>query len=161
MEVISIKNYLEENQLNYCIDKTNLTDDYTRNKIRNHILPYVDENIVKGSVSHIYDTANFLRQQEEYLEEETRKVFFEVAKKNADGFGYEIDRKKFSKLHIFMKKKVLYKVIEESVPTRKNVPAHTKGFLSTWVYNLVASEKQRILKSGNTTPVRIEVLLLR
>jgi len=125
-----IEKYLEENEQAYCIDKTNLTDDYTRNKIRNHILPYVDENIVKGSVSHIYDTANFLRQQEEYLEEETRKVFFEVAKKNADGFGYEIDRKKFSKLHIFMKKKVLYKVIEELSQSKKDITTkHIDGVL--------------------------------
>ena len=99
------KKYLEENKQAYCIDKTNLTDDYTRNKIRNHILPYVDDNIVKGSVSHIYNTANLLRQQEDYLEEEMNKIFSKIVKKGENSFSYKIDRKEFLKLHVFMQKK--------------------------------------------------------
>ena len=125
-----IEKYLKENNQAFCIDKTNLTDDYTRNKIRNHILPYVDENIVRGSVSHIYNTANLLRQQEEYLEEEANKIFSKIAKKAVNDFRYEIDRKEFSKLHIFMKKKVLYKVIEDLSGSKKDITTkHIEGVL--------------------------------
>lgn len=125
-----IEKYLEDNKQEYCIDKTNLTDDYTRNKIRNHILPYVDDNIVKGSVSHIYNTANLLRQQEDYLEEETNKMFSKIVKKDENGFCYKIDRKKFLKLHVFLQKKVLYKAIEELSRSKKDITTkHIDGVL--------------------------------
>ena len=125
-----IEKYLEENKQAYCIDKTNLTDDYTRNKIRNHILPYVDDNIVRGSVSHIYNTANLLRQQEDYLEEETKNMFSKIVKKDENSFCYKIDRKEFLKLHIFMQKKVLYKAIEELSGSKKDITTkHIDGVL--------------------------------
>ena len=118
-----IENYLYENQLSYCIDKTNLTDDYTRNKIRNHILPYVEEHIVKGSVSHIYNTAGLLKEQEEYLETVTDSALTEVAVLDGERHTYEIDRAKFSKLHIFLQKKVLYKIIEQLSGSKKDITA--------------------------------------
>lgn len=118
-----IENYLHENQLKYCIDKTNLTDDYTRNKIRNHILPYVEEHIVKGSVAHIYNTAGLLKEQEEYLETEVDSALKEVAVLDEDCCTYKIDRLKFSKLHIFLQKKVLYKIIEQLSGSKKDISA--------------------------------------
>lgn len=38
-----IEEYLNENQLNYVTDSTNLSDEYTRNKIRHNILPLLFE----------------------------------------------------------------------------------------------------------------------
>ena len=131
-----IENYLKENQLTYCIDKTNLTDDYTRNKIRNHILPYVESNLVKGSVSHIYNTANLIRQQEEYLEEDSVQKLKEVAILDADNRMYTIEREKFLELHIFMQKKVLYKIIEQLSGSKKDITSkHIEGVLELFHKN--------------------------
>ena len=118
-----IEKYLEENHLNYCIDKTNLTDDYTRNKIRNHILPYVEEHIVTGSVGHIYQTAGHLSEQEDYLKQEAACVLKRVAEFDENAFVCRINRIKFSKLHIFMKKKVLYIIIEQLSGSKKDITA--------------------------------------
>ncbi len=38
-----IEGYCKENNLSYVTDSTNLSDDYTRNKIRNNILPVIEE----------------------------------------------------------------------------------------------------------------------
>ena len=46
-----IETYLTEKQISYRHDATNDCDDYTRNKIRHHILPYAEQEIVKGSVA--------------------------------------------------------------------------------------------------------------
>ena len=125
-----IEKYLEEKQQTYCIDKTNLTDDYTRNKIRNHILPYIDEHIVKGSVSHIYNTAGLLNEQESFLEKETERVFCEVVSKDESFAFYKISRAEFSKLHIYMKKRILYKVLETLAGSKKDITArHVEGIL--------------------------------
>ena len=118
-----IENYLKENQLKYCIDKTNLTDDYTRNKIRNHILPYVEEHIVKGSVSHINKTAGLLSEQEDFLEKEADFFLQKVAEFEPSGLVCKIDRAKFLKLHIFMQKKILYIIIEKLSGSKKDITA--------------------------------------
>ena len=125
-----IEKYLKENQLKYCIDKTNLTDDYTRNKIRNHILPYVEEHIVSGSVGHIYQTAGLLNEQEDFMDREVNKIVENVAEFDEAGISCKISRTKFLELHIFMQKKLLYKIIEKLSGSKKDITArHVENVL--------------------------------
>lgn len=126
-----IEDYLEKNCINYCIDKTNLTDDYTRNKIRNHILPYVEEEIAKGSVSHVYNTSCLLRQQEEYISFQVQMEYENVILEDAGLTKCEIDKAKFDALHIFMKKRVLYRAIERLSGSKKDITSkHIESVLS-------------------------------
>ncbi|MDD2972376.1 MAG: tRNA lysidine(34) synthetase TilS [Lachnospiraceae bacterium] len=73
-----IEQYLRERGITYCVDKTNGEDTYTRNRIRNHLLPYVEENISEQAVSHISDTAEVVAQTEEYLQKMTDVSYAEV-----------------------------------------------------------------------------------
>ena len=61
-----IEGYCKENQLEYVTDSTNLSDDYTRNKIRHIIIPAM-ENINSGAVSNITSFGSKLKEAEEYL----------------------------------------------------------------------------------------------
>lgn len=154
-----IENYLKENQLKYCIDKTNLTDDYTRNKIRNHILPYAEEHIVKGSVSHIYKTAGLLREQEDFLEQETDGLLEKVTEFEQEGPVYKINRAEFLKLHIFMQKKIVYRIIENLSGSKKDITAkHIESVLELFYkdgmkcislpYNLQAKTEYEMICIG-------------
>ena len=126
-----IEKYLEENGLSFCIDKTNLTDDYTRNKIRNHILPYAEKEIVKGSVSHIYDAAGFLKEQEEYLDLLADKEFAAVAELDEKKGTCIFDKAALKDRHIFMQKKLLYKAMEMLSGSRKDLTSkHVESVLS-------------------------------
>ena len=49
---VEIEKFLQQRGIVYCKDATNEEDDYTRNRIRHHILPYAEQNIVKGCVAH-------------------------------------------------------------------------------------------------------------
>ena len=66
-----IEEYLKENNIMYRTDSTNQSDVYTRNRIRNHILPYMEENLNVKTVDHMNETMDQLRQVEDYLEEQT------------------------------------------------------------------------------------------
>lgn len=62
-----IESYLNELGVSYQTDSTNLSDEYARNKIRNHIIPYFNENINEKTVENIAGFAEISRQCEEYI----------------------------------------------------------------------------------------------
>lgn len=66
-----IEEYLAELGQDYCDDSTNAGDAYTRNRIRHQVLPLLETAVNKKSTEHIIETAEQLRQVEEYLTERT------------------------------------------------------------------------------------------
>lgn len=116
-----IERYLQENHLEFCIDKTNLTDDYTRNKIRNHILPYAEKEIVKGSISHIYNTADFLSKQEDYLKLKEDEEYEKAVRYSENKEQYFFEKNCFEKLHPYIQKRLVYRAISELAGSRKDI----------------------------------------
>jgi len=84
-----IEEYLRCRKIAYCTDNTNASDDYTRNRIRHHILPFAEEHIVKGSISHMARTAELLAETEDYLEEQT-KAALEACLRQPDVSGQQL-----------------------------------------------------------------------
>lgn len=70
-----IEGYLAEYRLQYCQDSTNATDEYTRNKIRHHILPYARQEICAGAVVHMGELADKLSETERYLEGQAERLY--------------------------------------------------------------------------------------
>ncbi len=71
-----IEDYLNEIQQKFCIDSTNLEEEYTRNRIRHRIVPAARESCERA-VEHIADTADYLKQVEKLLERLTEELFEE------------------------------------------------------------------------------------
>lgn len=57
LERREIEALLGEAGIGYCTDGTNLENDYTRNKLRNELIPYISEQINPRAVEHMYDLA--------------------------------------------------------------------------------------------------------
>ena len=70
-----IEQYLAEHNLEYRIDITNDGDEYTRNRIRHHILPYAEQQICSGAVAHMGELADTLAETEDYLEKQTERIY--------------------------------------------------------------------------------------
>lgn len=66
-----IEKYLREQGVSYCMDSTNEGDEYTRNRIRNHVLPYMKIHVNAKTVEHIAETMEQMRIVQEYLEVQT------------------------------------------------------------------------------------------
>jgi tRNA(Ile)-lysidine synthase len=68
-----IEGYCEENALEYVTDSTNLSDDYTRNKIRHMVLPVLEE-INSESISNFTFFSSNAREVSEYIKGEALRA---------------------------------------------------------------------------------------
>jgi len=73
-----IEGYLTEKEQNYCIDSTNLEEEYTRNKIRHRIVPQA-KALCDRAVEHIAEAAEYAGAVEKLLERLTETLFAECA----------------------------------------------------------------------------------
>ncbi len=71
LERKEIEQWLQEQQISFCTDATNLGDDYTRNRIRHHILSYAEKEIVHGTTANMNRAAKQLQEADEYVMRQT------------------------------------------------------------------------------------------
>lgn len=104
-----IEQYLKQRNIPYQIDATNLEDKYSRNKIRLHVLPYLVENINRQSVAHIVNTAQMLKEVEDYVEKQTNICYNNLVKESAD--RYTFCREEFLREDIVIQKAMIRRII--------------------------------------------------
>lgn len=121
LEREEIETYLTERGIAWRTDSTNQTDDYARNRIRHHILPYVEQELVKGCVAHMAQTAEILAETEEYMEQQARKAGENCVTKAGERF--EISVETFRGVPPVIQKRLLHLLAEELSPTGKDILA--------------------------------------
>lgn len=94
--------YLKEMGISYRVDKTNFEDEYTRNKIRLNVLPYIKENINNKATQHIFQTSRTIFEAEEYIEDAALKVYKDYSKENANQNEVLFNIHMFDKPHILV-----------------------------------------------------------
>ena len=68
-----IEAFLQEKGIRYCTDETNLEDHYTRNRIRNHVIPYLEQEVNPQAVMHMSETMEQMRAVWAFMEREVQK----------------------------------------------------------------------------------------
>ena len=110
LERDSIEKYCENNNLNPRIDKTNLENIYSRNKIRLDILPYMKKNFNNDIVKVINRMSLLLQEDNEFINNEAIKAFNKYCSlKNNEII---INRELFDK-----EKAIITRVIRKSLTT--------------------------------------------
>ena len=79
-----IEEYLKEQGFSWCEDSTNRENDYTRNKIRNELLPWVKENINSRAAEHILAASELAAQADVYFEMEAERILEESCSKRRE-----------------------------------------------------------------------------
>lgn len=115
-----IEEFLREKETLFCIDRTNLEDTYTRNRIRNHILPFAEKEICHGAVMHMCQTADFLLEADEYIRRQAEKVCKNCVV-GADEEKIVLDIKKLRKEELLIRKQVLLRCMEMLAAGRKDI----------------------------------------
>lgn len=73
-----IEEALLEEGVGYCTDHTNSDNKYSRNIIRNNIVPYIEENIQPAITERLSATAGQLRDIYTYIDREAEKLYKEI-----------------------------------------------------------------------------------
>ncbi len=109
LERAEIEEYLHRQGIVYCVDVTNSQDHYTRNRIRNHVIPYMEREVNAKTVFHIAETMKQLQEIQGYLEEQTEN-YFEMSVRREDG-GYLVSAENFEKIPTVLQPLVIKKVL--------------------------------------------------
>ncbi len=67
---LDVERYLDKKQISYCIDSTNLEDVYTRNVLRNQVIPILENHINCRTVSHMNDAMEELGRIDDYIQQQ-------------------------------------------------------------------------------------------
>lgn len=86
LEKKEIGDYLREEGIPYVTDSSNLSDEYTRNRIRHHVLPLLKEAVNPRAAEHMAETAGLLAQAEEYLSRQGEALLQQYGKRQEEGY---------------------------------------------------------------------------
>ena len=77
-ERFEIEEYCEKNKLNPRIDKTNFDNTYTRNKIRNVVIPYIKKEFNPNIINTLERLSQLVSEEEDYIEKQFEKTYKEL-----------------------------------------------------------------------------------
>lgn len=125
-----IEKFAEENGLDFCMDKTNLDDTYTRNRIRHKLLPLMEE-INPGAVEAIGRAAGACGEAGRFLEAEGKEAFFKFAEKKEAAGRVNIRKEAFAQLSPAVAKELLMEAFLKVSGNRKDMEkVHVEGLLA-------------------------------
>ena len=101
-----IEEYCYENKLEPRIDKTNLENIYTRNRIRNLLIPYIQKEFNPNIIESLNRLSQIANQENKYLEFQTIKVYEEINEEEAKD-QIILNLKKFNKLDLVIKNRIV------------------------------------------------------
>lgn len=102
-----IYQYLEEKKVDYRTDATNFENDYLRNKIRNLVIPCINENF-NGWESALLKGVQKKSIDEDFFEQECKKYPWKYSEKQA-----YMEKSTFENLHKAIKIRLVYEVLSK------------------------------------------------
>lgn len=115
-----IEKYCEEEKLEPKFDKSNRDNTYTRNKVRNLLIPYIEKEFNPNIIESITKLAEIITDEQNYLEKIVNNIYIELLieeKKNE----IILDLKEFNKQDIVIKRKIILYTINKLLKTTKNI----------------------------------------
>ena len=115
-----IEDYLKDNNIEFKVDKSNEESDYTRNKIRNELIPNLEKEFNENIVDSLDRLSELVSDEEDYLKEETEKAFKKCILKE-DNKEVIFDLKRFNSNHKVIKQRLVLSTIEKLLGNNNNI----------------------------------------
>jgi tRNA(Ile)-lysidine synthase len=97
-------------------DQANHNPQYTRNRIRSRLIPYLQLEFNPQVETHLAQTAEILRSEVDYLESMTQIHLAEVI--TADQL--QLNRRQLSKLHLAIQRRIMRHFLQNNLPKSPN-----------------------------------------
>lgn len=107
-----IEQYCEEKGLNPKYDESNKNNLYTRNRIRNQLIPFIKEKFNPNIIDTLNRVSSVVMEEENYIENVINNEYKNILK-NRETNKIEIDVKKFNKLDKYIKSRMVLYIIKE------------------------------------------------
>ena len=138
----------------YVTDATNLCNDYTRNSLRNVVIPYMTEKVNAHTVENIADAAEELQKNFDFIEAEAKKAYDKTAKdiyKVHVNAVDELIRKQVGSSADICYGLCAVKGYEDITIRRKNVASRTQ--VSSDLIHLLTPQELKRLNSGENITI--------
>ena len=123
-----IEEYCKDNSIAAKIDKSNLENIYTRNKTRNLLIPYIEDNFNPNIISSLNRLSELAQLENEFIdkivEEKYREILIEeeLGNKEIDVQKQVIlDLKEFNKLDLVIKNRLMLYTIDRVLGNSQNI----------------------------------------
>lgn len=114
-----IEKYILDNNLAYVDDSTNFENEYNRNKIRNIIIPTIEDTLNENISENIFNLSELAKIDSDYLDNITKKEFKNCCKINE--YYIQLDIEKLKNLDDSIKYRLVRKVFEYLNGDTKNL----------------------------------------
>lgn len=138
-----IEHYLAVNSIRYCIDQSNYSTDYLRNRIRHQLLPLLKQNYNPRIVDSLNQLADIAAAENEAAEFETARVWGQLVKRNtADEITLDGDYLRL--LHPAAQRRIILKTL------------FTLYGESGWDFQDIELVRNLLAKSGSTKSLQLK-----
>ena len=119
-ERFEIEQYCREKNIDARIDKTNFENIYTRNKIRNVVIPYIIKEFNPNIIETMDRLSKLVKEEDEYLEKTVKNKYKELIIEEKDEL-FIMDLKKFNKEENVIKSRLLLYTISRLLGSTKGI----------------------------------------
>ena len=112
IERYEIEKYCIENEINPRHDESNDDNTYTRNKIRNIIIPYIRNEFNPNIIKTLNRLSEIIKEEDEYVQSETEKIFKEILLTDEKN-KIEFDPRKFNDQEKVIQKNLILLAIKK------------------------------------------------
>ena len=74
----NIELYCKENNIDARIDKTNFDNIYTRNKIRNVVIPYIKQEFNPNIINTLSRLSDLIKEENDYIDNQVKNIFEKI-----------------------------------------------------------------------------------
>lgn len=124
-----IEEYCNDQNLDPRYDKTNENNLYTRNRIRNELIPFIKDKFNPNIVDTLNRLSSLVTEEDNYIEKVINEEYQNILK-DRDENRIEIDVKKFNKLDKYIKSRMVLNIIKELFGSTKGIEQiHVKDII--------------------------------
>ncbi len=117
-----IEEFLEEEGHPFCTDRTNLSKDYTRNRIRSELLPMAAEMVNAGAVSHLAQAAAQMYELSGFLQTQVEEAYQRaVREEGAENKEISIDISVYKQLPSFLQREVVFRAVGRAAGGQRDI----------------------------------------